>query len=47
MKKILALIMVLGVLGSVLVGCGGGADANAAPAAPAAPAADAPAADAK
>lgn len=39
MKKILALVMVLGVLGSVLVGCSGGdaaADANAAPATPAA-----------
>jgi len=46
MKKILALVMVLGVLGSVLVGCGGGADANAAPAAPAADANAAPAADA-
>ncbi|MCX6340939.1 MAG: hypothetical protein ACK53G_09580 [Armatimonadota bacterium] len=46
MKKILALVMVLGVLGSVLVGCGGGADANAAPAAPAADA-NAPAAEAK
>jgi hypothetical protein len=43
MKKILALVMVLGVLGSVLVGCGGGADANAAPAADA----NAPAAEAK
>ncbi|HLO96996.1 MAG TPA: hypothetical protein VK171_00260 [Fimbriimonas sp.] len=32
MKKILSLVMVLGVLGSVLVGCSGGAaDANAAP----------------
>jgi ABC-type glycerol-3-phosphate transport system substrate-binding protein len=30
MKKILALVMVLGVLGGVLVGCGGpAADANA------------------
>ena len=29
MKKIIALVMVLGVLGSVLVGCGSGADANA------------------
>ena len=28
MKKILALVMVLGVLGGVLVGCSGGADAN-------------------
>ena len=38
MKKILALVMVLGVLGGVLVGCGGpAADANAAPATNAAP----------
>lgn len=34
MKKILSLVMVLGVLGSVLVGCSGAADANAAPEAP-------------
>lgn len=34
MKKILALVMVIGVLGSVLVGCGAKAEegANAAPA---------------
>lgn len=38
MKKILSLVMVLGVLGSVLVGCSGGDAAadNAAPAANAA-----------
>ncbi len=30
MKKILALVMVLGVLGSVMVGCSGGGDAGAA-----------------
>jgi ABC-type glycerol-3-phosphate transport system substrate-binding protein len=35
MKKMIALVMVLGVLGGVLVGCSGGADANAAPATPA------------
>jgi ABC-type glycerol-3-phosphate transport system substrate-binding protein len=29
MKKILALVMVLGVLGGVLAGCGNGGDANA------------------
>lgn len=29
MKKILALVMVLGVLGSVMVGCSGGGDAAA------------------
>ena len=38
MNKILALVMVLGVLGGVLVGCSGdkGADNNAAPTTPAA-----------
>ena len=36
MKKIMTLVMVLSVLGGVLVGCSGGADANAAPATPAA-----------
>ena len=30
MKKIIALVMVLGVLGGVLVGCGAAADNNAA-----------------
>lgn len=29
MKKIIALVMVLGVLGSVMVGCSGGGDTNA------------------
>jgi ABC-type glycerol-3-phosphate transport system substrate-binding protein len=35
MKKMIALVMVLGVLGGVLVGCGAPADANATNAAPA------------
>ncbi|MEI7575754.1 MAG: hypothetical protein WCK51_02595 [Armatimonadota bacterium] len=42
MKKILALVMVLGVIGGVLAGCGAKAeDASAAPATPAATAGEA------